>query len=175
MQISTLSVLAVGVAIAVTATVAPPRADAHIPESGPTYSASAAAIDLLTGADTDTDAAARAVPAGFAAAAGYQPTLVGGMLVNPLGNCSSPVSLPHEFEIPCKAHDLGYDILRYADRTGAPLGDWARKALDRQLDARLHTACDARSGVPRTFCFTMANVAATAVYWNSARQSYGTP
>ncbi|MGX1807455.1 hypothetical protein ACWIGI_17190 [Nocardia sp. NPDC055321] len=117
-----------------------------------------------------------AVPADFAAAAGYRPAIESGLLVNPEGGCSSPVPLPAEFELACRAHDLGYDLLRYAGDHGQPLGPWARQALDTALDERMHDSCAARPDtLSRTRCEVMADVAATFVDLNSIRQDYGVP
>lgn len=133
-----------------------------------------AVVDLTSG-DTVADAAA-AIPRDFATYSGYEPVVRQGVLVAPDGNCSSPVELPPEFETACMAHDLGYDLLRYADRTGAPLGPWARQALDRMLNLHMHQACETHTEpVVRTRCETMAEIAATAVDLNSRRQHYGVP
>ncbi|AYF73945.1 hypothetical protein D7D52_08785 [Nocardia yunnanensis] len=116
------------------------------------------------------------VPDDFTAAAGYRPVVEGGMLINPQGDCSSPVPLPAEFDLACKSHDLGYDLLRYAAAHGQPLGPWARQAVDAALERRMHTACDTRTGtLSRSECQIMASVAATAVDLNSIRQDYGNP
>ncbi|WP_328397816.1 hypothetical protein [Nocardia sp. NBC_00416] len=133
------------------------------------------AVADLTSDDSVTDAAS-AIPRDFATYTGYEPVVRQGVLVAPDGSCSSPVELPPEFDTACMAHDLGYDLLRYAGRTGAPLGPWARQALDRTLSVRLHQSCDAHSEpVVRTRCETLAGIAATAVELNSRRQQYGVP
>ncbi|MGW1741546.1 hypothetical protein ACWCPQ_22390 [Nocardia sp. NPDC001965] len=133
-----------------------------------------AVVDLTSG-DNVTDAAA-AIPRDFATYTGYAPVVRQGVLVAPDGSCSSPVELPPEFDTACMAHDLGYDLLRYADRTGAPLGPWARQALDRTLSTRMHQACETHTEpVVRTRCETLAGIAATAVELNSRRQRYGVP
>lgn len=156
---------AAGFAAAVSLLSAAPAADA----AGP--APAAAAVRALTTPGTVT-----AIPADFRAVAGYTPARVDGMLVAPQGSCSSPVPLPAEFETACRAHDLGYDLLRYADRTGAPLGPWARQELDRTLAERMHTACAQRPELlPRARCAVMAEVAEIAVDLNSMRQDYGVP
>ncbi|WP_156371156.1 hypothetical protein [Nocardia arizonensis] len=134
--------------------------------------AAARAVAQLTAATPETVT----LPEDFAELAGYRPAILDGTSVHPDGDCSSPVPLPHEFETACKAHDLGYDLLRYADRSGAPLGPWARQAIDTAFDRRMRRACAARSGsVDRAGCFAMADVADTAVDLNSRRQHYGVP
>ncbi|MFD1811261.1 hypothetical protein [Rhodococcus gannanensis] len=139
----------------------------------PTGPAATAIVALTT---TDPAAAAAAVPDDFGDVVGYRPALRDGMLVNPTGTCSSPVPLPGEFDTACQGHDLGYDLLRYADRSGEQLGPWARQSLDRQLDDRLHAACAARPDeVTQASCRVVASVAATAVDTNSWRQGYAAP
>lgn len=116
------------------------------------------------------------IPADFAAEAGYQPVLRDGMLTDPKGRCSSPVTLPAEFIPACQAHDFGYDMLRYAARRGQPLGPWARQASDAGLERRMHAACaDRTEFASHTYCEVMASVATTAVDLNSIRQDYGVP
>ncbi|KAA0024209.1 hypothetical protein [Antrihabitans cavernicola] len=133
---------------------------------------SAATVAAETLADSDDPV----IPNDFRATMGYTPVTEGGMLVNPHGDCSSPVTLPYEFETACKAHDLGYDVLRYAERTGAPLGSWARQNFDAQLHRRMHDACETRENiVARSGCFAMAEIAAGFVDANSFRQGYRSP
>ncbi|MEV3960862.1 hypothetical protein AB0M34_08175 [Nocardia sp. NPDC050193] len=158
---------AAGLAAAVSLLSAP-AADAAGPAPAP---AAASAVRALT-----TPGAVAAIPADFRAVAGYAPARVDGMLVAPHGSCSSPVALPTEFATACQAHDLGYDLLRYADRTGAPLGPWARQELDRALAERMHTACAQRPELlSRARCAVMAEAAEIAVDLNSMRQDYGVP
>lgn len=153
----------------VTATLAAPQASAHTPGHEDVLAAQAV-VELTS----DSAAAAATVPDDFADLLGYRPQAVDGVLVNPNGECSSPVPLPSEFDTACKAHDLGYDLLRYAHLTGGDLGPWARTALDAQLDQRMHEACDTRQR-DRVSCYAMANTATTAVSLNSRRQGYGAP
>ncbi|RMI32837.1 hypothetical protein [Nocardia stercoris] len=116
------------------------------------------------------------VPEDFVREFGYRPMLEQGILVDPDGGCSSPFPLPREFDLACDAHDLGYDLLRYATAHGQPLGPWARQAADAALARRMHAACEARAGLlSRARCQVMAGAAATAVDLNSARQGYGNP
>ncbi|QYB03764.1 hypothetical protein I1A62_42665 [Rhodococcus sp. USK10] len=135
--------------------------------------AASAAVHTLT---TPATLAEDSIPDDFASVMGYTPVRIDGMLANPGGDCSSPVPLPLEFDTACKAHDLGYDLLRYASRSGEDLGPWARQSLDTQLDQRMHSACDTRlDEQARAQCFVMANIATTAVTGNSWRQGYSTP
>lgn len=164
------AITATGFAAAVSLLSAP-AADAAGPVARPT--AAASVVRALTASGPGPTAE---IPADFRAFAGYTPALVDGTLVAPHGSCSSPVPLPAEFESACKAHDLGYDLLRYAGSTGAPLGPWARQELDRSLAERMHATCVQRpEPLPRVRCTAMAEVAATAVDLNSMRQDYGIP
>ncbi|AHH17013.1 hypothetical protein NONO_c22150 [Nocardia nova SH22a] len=116
------------------------------------------------------------LPADFAAGAGYRPVVENGIMLDPVGDCSSPIQLPGEFTEACKAHDLGYDILRYAEQRGQPLHPWARQAIDATLQRRMHAACDVRPDTAaRARCDVLATVATTGVDLNSRRQNYATP
>lgn len=112
----------------------------------------------------------------FASVMGYRPAVENGIRIKATGSCSSPVPLPPEFTGPCRAHDLGYDELRYAARIGTPLPTAVRRNLDDALDARMHEACAARTeALPRLWCDAMATVAANVVRANSVREGYGSP
>lgn len=125
------------------------------------------AIVALVG-DRPADALA-AMPRDFAARFGYTPVLVDGRPVNPNGDCSSPVPLPDRFTDGCRAHDLGYDLLRYADAVGHPAGAWARAALDRKLIDDMHATCDDLA------CDAAAETARTGLAMNTWRQRSGPP
>lgn len=162
-------------ATVMTAPTAAAAANAPTPEGTATKTENAAARTAVLGL-TSADQASASIPADFAAEAGYRPRVEQGLLVNPGGDCSSPVPLPAEFEIACKAHDLGYDLLRYADSHGQPLTPWARQALDATLEERMHTACTARPDpIAGAACQAMATIATAAVDLNSRRQDYGPP
>lgn len=134
--------------------------------------ASAAVAELTSGGPGSI----AAISDDFTAQFGYRPSTLDGLVVNPQGDCSSPVTLPAEFETACKAHDLGYDLLRYAEQRGEPLGPWARQALDSTLDRHMHEACDSRGdSFSRARCNAMAAIAFTFVDLNSRRQGYGAP
>lgn len=151
--------------------VAQPVAGAAAGVAGGENPAARMAVTELTGPQP----ANVALPADFPADRGYRPVKSGGLLVDPRGECSSPVRLPEEFRTACQAHDLGYDVLRYADDHGQPLGPWARQAIDAVLTQRMWAACEHRNGLSRSRCDTMAVVAGTAVDLNSRRQNYATP
>lgn len=165
---ATGAVLALVLAPALTLTAGTSAASAPAPAED---ADTAAAVLALS-----TDGLDVAVPQGFPEHFGYRPELLDGLVVRPDGGCSSPVTLPTEFELPCKGHDLGYDLLRFADERGAPLGPWARRDLDAALAGHLHDACAVRADeFSRTRCHFMADVASAAVSANSHRQGFGVP
>ncbi len=151
-----------------------PSTPARAESAAPPTEAIDPAVRMITSLVDGGDPAL--LPADFTTMLGYRPTITDGLLVKPSGSCSSPVALPREFDVACKAHDLGYDLLRYADRIGTATGGWARRALDDALDRRMHDACVPRSAVlARVRCQAMATVASAAVSVNSLRQRFGTP
>ncbi|TWS26128.1 hypothetical protein FK268_02455 [Tsukamurella sputi] len=133
--------------------------------------ATAAAVRAITAADVGVADQIRSIPSGFAYAAAAGP----GYAINPHGECSSVVPLPAEFDAPCKAHDLGYDLLRHADARGRPLGGWARHLLDDTLFARMADTCTARPLDQRRRCTEVAGIAVLAVRANTWRQHDGPP
>lgn len=148
-------------------------APAATPASPPNKDASQAISTIQ--ADPDTRAIG-AVPSDFAKQVGYQPTVRDGLLGAPEGGCSSPVPLPREFDSACRQHDLGYDLLRYADAKGEPLSPNARRALDARLAEQNHAACRQRqNGVRRASCSAWASITDAAVRFNSWRQHDGAP
>ncbi len=161
--------------VVATATIAP-AASAGEPAVDATSENSTARIAVVAVTSESADSALEAIPNDFTEVIGYRPVAIDGILANPSGDCSSPVTLPAEFETACKAHDLGYDLLRYADRSGKPLSAWARKTVDATLHQRMQDACSHRTGtVARFDCETMANIAAAFVDGNSWRQGYVSP
>ncbi|MFC4374950.1 hypothetical protein ACFO5K_12650 [Nocardia halotolerans] len=161
-----------GLAMAAAVVMSAPGAMGTTP-GGTENAVAAAAVRALT---DDTLDAPSLIPRDFGYKFGYDPAQQHGMLVNPHGDCSSPVSLPAEFGPACKAHDLGYDMLRYAERVDEPLGAWARRSVDAALNRRIHAACERRDDeFSRARCGVMADIAFTAVDVNSRRQEYGAP
>ena len=150
----------------------------HHPETnGPESRAAAHAVAVFTGlADGDP---ATAVPTDFADVMGYEPVVVaapGGVpvLVKPAGDCSSAFgATTFDFDLVCKHHDLGYDLLRYAAHTGGELGPWARRAIDDRLASTMHEQCVAIDGGPA--CRIVAWISEHAVRANSWRQGQGVP
>lgn len=144
-----------------------PSATASEPTEDP---ATAAAVRAVTGS-LDASAQAGSLPAGFAYAAERGP----GYAVNPHGDCSAGIHLPAEFTPACKAHDLGYDLLRHADRLGRPLGSWARPLIDDTFASRLEAACATRPADQRRQCAEVAGLTVFAVRVNTWRQHEGPP
>ncbi|AHW62902.1 Putative secreted protein [Corynebacterium glyciniphilum AJ 3170] len=105
---------------------------------------------------------------------GYRPGTQDGHATNPAGDCSSPVPLPESFEPACMTHDLGYDLLRVADRTGEAIPEHTRRDLDRQMAEQMRDSC-AEGGPGTAGCRAMARVAHAAVAANTLRQHNGAP
>lgn len=124
-------------------------------------------VQVLTGPDPAATLAS--LPADFDVVMGYRPRTADGYPIDPDGDCSSPVPMPERFEPLCRTHDFGYDLLRYAERTGHPLAGWARLAIDGMLVARMHAACDG------LLCSMAAETARIGLAVNTWRQYDGPP
>lgn len=140
-----------------------------VPQRGPEDVAAAHAVAVLTGPGR----MGTQVPADFVDELGYRPSESATGPENPTGGCSAPIDLPAAFVDACRAHDLGYDLLRYAARRGAPLGAWAREAVDAEFARDLASSCDAPSAAPG--CHLLAGLADAVVGINSWRQGEGVP
>ncbi|HVV13914.1 phospholipase A2 [Amycolatopsis sp.] len=94
------------------------------------------------------------------------------------GGCSTPWgddNTKWDYSVPCKAHDLGYDLLRYADKVGHPLGPEVRASLDARLSADMHNACRINPmDSPRT-CNVVASLYSAGLKVNSWHQRWGPP
>lgn len=105
-------------------------------------------------------------PPGFERAMGYTPDASG----RPDGSCSVPAGLAYPgFADACRVHDFGYDLLRYADETGDPLGPWARLAIDRLFHEHMVDSCETLG------CLVLAHVYSFVVGVNTLRQGFTTP
>jgi hypothetical protein len=114
--------------------------------------------------------AVRLLPADFSAVMGYRPTVLATGPTRADGSCSSPFGgTRYHFTTDCRQHDLGYDLLRYANAKGQPLGAWARRAVDDRFAEQTRSHC---SGFG---CDFMSGLYTTVVKFNSWRQGYGTP
>jgi hypothetical protein len=123
---------------------------------------------------TDEPGAIAQIPADFPTVMGYRPSVVqiAGLLLptRSNGSCSSPFGgTPYHFSAACRQHDLGYDLLRYANRKGEPLGPWARRAIDARFADQTMGRCH------HLGCRMVAGFYTGGVWFNSWRQGYGTP
>ncbi|WP_298175722.1 phospholipase A2 [Saccharomonospora sp.] len=94
------------------------------------------------------------------------------------GGCSAPWgddSTRWDFGTPCRSHDLGYDLLRYAEKKGRPLGPELREALDERLSEDMYTTCDVNPRGSRTLCQGVAAVYTAGLVVNSWHQRWGPP
>ncbi|WP_237048276.1 phospholipase A2 [Lentzea guizhouensis] len=97
-------------------------------------------------------------------------------VVDLAGGCSGPAGdTEWDFSVACRAHDMGYDLLRYAEHKGQPLGPQARKALDDRLTADLHLQCELNPRGARQSCHVVAQTYALGLQFNSWRQRWGPP
>lgn len=127
------------------------------------------ASDLIASI-VDGEANLAQVPIEFIDDMGYVPVPTGHELVNPYGGCSTPGGVgPDDFNDACKVHDLGYDILRYAERHGARLSAKARLELDWKLYGDLLETCETAT------CSLTATAYYCAVSANSIRQGFKAP
>jgi hypothetical protein len=145
--------------------------------------AASLAVTLIAPAPT-ASASARPlaeIPADFATVMGYRPTTVTladgeSVAVNPRGGCSVPIGeVSADIQTACQAHDLGYDLLRYARGQGIDVGPDARRGVDARFAKDLAVQCAARPAQERTRCDAAALVFASAVRFNSWRQLDGPP
>ncbi|EXG80235.1 phospholipase A2 [Cryptosporangium arvum DSM 44712] len=114
------------------------------------------------------------VPGDFGEVMGYWPVREHGNWVTPEGACSAPTGATrYDFSGACKAHDLGYDLLRYAARIGEPLGPWAREAVDAAFGRAMEARCRAVGGSGS--CRAAAAVYHGVVVANSWRQDWREP
>lgn len=123
-------------------------------------------VESIVAGDADIDL----VPAEFASDMGYTPVPASGNLRNPNGGCSTPGAVgPDRFAGACQTHDLGYDLLRYAEIEGTRLAASARLELDWKLYVDLLQTCETAT------CSLTATAYYCAVSANSIRQGYKAP
>ncbi|RKT57393.1 acyltransferase family protein [Saccharothrix australiensis] len=120
-------------------------------------------------------------PADFTAVTGRSPVTVTApdgttRAVAPHGGCSGPAGdTEWDFGTGCRAHDLGYDLLRYAELKGRPLPPEARRSLDARLAADMHGQCDRNPRDSASRCHAVAGLYAAGLEFNSWRQRWGPP
>lgn len=151
------------------------------PPSGDVAKAEQAINDLLTprsGRDPIAD-----IPSDFTAVIGHSPAHLPApdgtvRAVHAEGGCSSPWGDDNtrwDYSVGCKAHDLGYDLLRYADAKGQPLAPQLRERLDDQLSADMHAMCDLNPRGSRGTCRIVASLYSVGLVVNSWHQRWGPP
>ncbi|MGX7827249.1 phospholipase [Actinokineospora sp. 24-640] len=141
-----------------------------------------AAVDALLDPRPHTDPAAL-LPADFAEVTGALHALAGApdgtvRVVHVGGGCSAPwgdTATRWDFSVGCQAHDLGYDLLRYAAATGAPLDAERRRALDARLSADMHAQCVLNPRDSAGLCRIVASLFTVGLVVNSWHQSWGPP
>ncbi|WP_344056383.1 phospholipase A2, partial [Prauserella halophila] len=94
------------------------------------------------------------------------------------GGCSAPWGddgTRWDFGPACRAHDLGYDLLRYADAKGHPLDPGLRDALDQRLADDMHATCEANPRDSGQACHAVASLYTAGMDVNSWHQRWGPP
>lgn len=94
------------------------------------------------------------------------------------GGCSTPFgddNTKWDYSVGCKAHDLGYDLLRYADRKGHPLPADLRRELDNQLSRDMHHQCVLNPQGSAGTCEVVASLYTVGLVVNSWHQRWGPP
>ncbi|GAB3472343.1 phospholipase A2 [Actinophytocola sediminis] len=96
--------------------------------------------------------------------------------VHPGGGCSSPWGDTRwDYSVGCKAHDLGYDMLRYAEAKGQPLSGDLRERLDDRLSMDMHAQCELNPRGTPASCDAVASMYTVGLVVNSWHQSWGPP
>jgi len=121
------------------------------------------------------------LPADFTAVSGREPVHMRASdgtvrAVHPGGGCSSPWGDTRwDYSVGCKAHDLGYDLLRYAERKGQPLAPELRERLDERLSMDMHAQCRHNPRDSAGACEVVASVYTVGLVVNSWHQRWGPP
>jgi hypothetical protein len=142
----------------------------------------ARAADAIQALLDNTDPITR-LPDDFTAVTGVTPgtaTAPDGTtkVVHPNGGCSTPWGEDDTrwtYTVWCQAHDLGYDLLRYAEAKGQPLGAAAREQLDDRLSADMHAQCDIDPRGSARVCRVVATLYSAGMVANSWHQRWGPP
>jgi len=154
----------------------PPRQ--HQPTGDVAKAARAIEYQLDPGSGRDPIAE---LPADFTAVSGREPVHMrapdGTMrAVHPGGGCSSPWGDTRwDYSVGCKAHDLGYDLLRYAARKGQPLSPDVRERLDDRLSMDMHAQCRYNPRDSAGACEVVASIYTVGLVVNSWHQRWGPP
>ncbi|SDD73271.1 phospholipase A2 [Actinokineospora iranica] len=154
------------------------------PERAPTGSVAqaAAAIDALLDPRAGRDPIT-ALPADFTQVTGVVPGRVTApdgttRAVHADGGCSTPWGdddTRWDYSAGCKAHDLGYDLLRYASAKGQPLGAEPRRKLDERLSHDMRAQCEINPRGSAGTCRMVASLFSAGLVANSWHQRWGPP
>jgi Prokaryotic phospholipase A2 len=123
----------------------------------------------------------RDLPADFTEVSGREPVHMRApdgtvRAVHPGGGCSSPWGATRwDYSVGCKAHDLGYDLLRYAERKGQPLAPELRERLDDRLSQDMHAQCRLNPRGSAGACEVVADIYTVGLVVNSWHQRWGPP
>lgn len=121
------------------------------------------------------------LPADFAEVTGRRPVHMRApdgtvRAVHPGGGCSSPWGdTQWDYGVGCKAHDLGYDMLRYAEAKGQPLAPSLRERLDDRLSMDMHAQCRYNPQGSAAACEVVASIYTVGLVVNSWHQRWGPP
>ncbi|WP_367135514.1 acyltransferase family protein [Saccharothrix sp. HUAS TT1] len=147
----------------------------------PTGDVATAARAVQAMADPSDANPLAAFPDDFAAVVNRRPAVVTApdgttRAIDPGGGCSGPAGdTEWDFGVGCRAHDLGYDLLRYAEHKGRPLAPDARRSLDDRLARDMHAQCDLNPRGHLVRCHATAQLYAAGLEFNSWRQRWGPP
>jgi hypothetical protein len=158
----------------------PEPADLGPPQGG--VAAAQKAVDALVHPGP-APAALTDLPADFTALTGLRPTSMPAAdgtvrAVHTDGGCSTPWgddNTKWDFSVPCKAHDLGYDLLRYSAQKGHPLAPQYREALDDRLSTDMHTMCRLNPKDSARSCNVVASLYSAGLVINSWHQQWSVP
>jgi hypothetical protein len=151
------------------------------PATGPAEDAARAIEDLLAPSRTGDPLAN--LPPDFTLVMGATPIEVSDRdglrrAVHPTGGCSAPWGDDNtvwDYRIGCSAHDLGYDLLRYAQKKGEPLGPELRERLDDRLKYDMRHQCVVNPRGTAEGCTVVAVLYGFGLDFNSWRQRWGPP
>ncbi|OLR89494.1 phospholipase A2 [Actinokineospora bangkokensis] len=157
-----------------------PAPDERVP-AGPA-AAAARVLDALLAPGSGRDPMAD-LPADFTAELHVTPVRAAApdgtvRVVHPDGGCSTPWGdddTRWDFSVGCKAHDFGYDLLRYAAAKGTPLPASYRHELDARLSADMHRQCELNPRGSGGTCRVVASLYSAGLVVNSWHQRWGPP